>query len=536
MTAPASTPLLVPIDDPSGPAEHFTGTQSRGWGRLGSLGTILLYAGVAITLAIIWVTTSIAAAIVFCFTYFVAFMWATVRDHTGQSKLEVFSVRHAWAASQRKGYNQYHAGPNSRVSSWRLPGVLSQSRVTEHRDSTGTPYALTHIPATGDWGVTIAAHPDGASLLSQMDQDNGVTAWGDTLKFLCHEPGCVEAKVVIDSAADPGYGLQKRLLGRITDDAPEVARRVVEELAERTPTGASLVRTWITLTFAGGRTKPPSKLARAVAWFLRRPAPDTVPGKSERRIADMLAARLPVILEKLSTTGAGLCTLSTQQELAHAVRVAYDPASTDGLSMATAEGMPVVMRWDSIGPTTADNGLTYYATSTGVNRTWAMCDIRGSIYDETLAPILEPSKLLARKRVAIIYSLHGPGESAALAQNDVETAAFKVRTSHQPSQRLINQFGSASITAKHEAKGAGVVDVSVLVTCTILSPAMAMVPWEPVNALPDLDAVMASIGPAARMEWRPEDGVQASAFARALPVPFRPQMLVKVPVRLRTSL
>jgi hypothetical protein len=252
---------------------------------------------------------------------------------------------------------------------------------------------------------------------------------------------------------------------------------------------------------------------------------------------------LPTIAATLSATGAGPCTLVGPVELTTDIRVAYDPECWDTVEEARAEGRPWQMRWDSIGPPSADNAATYYRSCGGIHRTWAMTDITGAVVDESLRPLIEASKVLTRKRVAITYTLHNPGVAAGLAQEDVNAAQWRLNTSHNPVQKLDDNRLAAGVTAAHQSKGAGVVDVSLAVTCTILDPDRpprdGETPEDLANRpnLNTVNAVVGSIGPAARLLLRPEDYTQAFAFACTLPgIGLRPALFSRVPGWLRGTL
>lgn len=523
--------------------EHWLTHQSKGWGRLGAFGTLLIFGGVFSGMAVLVLVpapVNLPVTAVYAVLYYVAFMVATTRNIHGDTRLQLVLLRSAHARSQSKGHNQYVSGPRTRFGTWRLPGILAATSCSVQHDATGAEYAMIYTPATGDHAVTFRAHPDGASLLAQADRDTARDAWDKAgLTFLCTEADCVQMQVVIDTAADPGIALQQRLRNSPVDDAPALSRTLIEELAQEAPKGASVVESWVTLTFAGARTKSPAQWK--VWWnrLLRRPPIDTRQTKTEKTMAASLASRLPAIAEQLSSTGAGPCPLVGAVDLSTAVRVAFDPQCADTVARARAEDRPWQMRWDSVGPPSAENAPTYYRSCGALHRTSTATGINGVMYDETMTAILEPHPKLTRKRVCVTFTLHDRGTAAVITQSDVNTAQWKLNTTsaQNPAQDLTNARVSAGVTAAHRSKGAGVVDVSVQVTCTILDPTRPRgddesdEDYENRPGIDTLDAVMASIGPAAALQFRDENGVQATAFATTLMGPgIRLSELVAVPV------
>ncbi len=106
-------------------------------------------------------------------------------------------------------------------------------------------------PAAHYFAVTVEAHPDGSSLLAEDDLTANLDRWGEFLSFLAHEPGLIQAMVVVESAPDGGPGLRREIAVNTRPDAPVLAREVLAEVAESYPRGSATVRTFVTLTFDG---------------------------------------------------------------------------------------------------------------------------------------------------------------------------------------------------------------------------------------------------------------------------------------------
>lgn len=485
--------------------EHFLGPQSRGFGRLGSIGTVVMFVSAVLavfiikTLGLIWGAAFGAVAAL-------VLLGLVKRDVHGQSVLERIGLRIAFRHGESLGANQYASGPLSRLGRYQLPGVLAQTELTEWEDANGLPFALVYTPSANHYAVTIAAHPDGASLHDRVDLHAAVDRWGDWLAFLGSEPGCLQVMVTQETAPDTGQRFRQALTDRTVPGCADLAANVVREIAETYPAGSATIASWVTLTFTGRHRKG------------RRRADE---------MGKMLASRLPELVGELEKSGAGYCAPVDAQTITETVRVAYDPGCADDITASILEDRRIVMRWDSIGPVAADARWEYYRHASGVSVSWSMSDIQGAVRDESLAPLLRPHPAIARKRVSLVFKLRDPGEAPHVAASDVSATEWKLNTNKRPSSRARKAARTAAMTAEHEAHGAGLVDVSVLVTATVGS----------VDELADAEAAVDILGPTARLLLRREDGCQAAAFASNLPgIGLITSAHVRVPAALRESL
>ncbi|HEY5149267.1 MAG TPA: SCO6880 family protein [Mycobacterium sp.] len=452
---------------------------------LGVVGMLLGFAAVVISIGLAY-GVNVIAGLVFAMIAAVALMSIAVRDRHGSSWVERTGIRLAHLYATRTGATLHQGGPISRLGTYRLPGILADTDLTEHVDAQGNPFALVHTPRSGHYAVTIEAHPDGASLIDADDQVANVDRWGRWLDFLAAEPGILQVQVTIETAPDDGHGLRSEIESTMSPDAPALARRVLGQIADTYPKGSASVRSWATLTFAG-----------AV-------------GKRQRdsdEMAAALAVRLPEIVGKLAGTGAGVCSMVDGQQLCEAIRIAYDPAAAPMFAAAAADGHQVMTRWDSIGPPAACNQWDHYRHASGISVSWSMTSVLGAVNAEGLAPILRPHPAITRKRIALLYEIRDAGTAPGVAAADVRASEARAAGKRKPSASDRRDIESALQTADEEAHGASLIDVACLVTCTV-------------REMADLPAAIAAVdmlGPASRLQLRREDGAQAAAFAQSLP-------------------
>ncbi len=481
--------------------------RSAGLGQLGSLGTLILLAGmiaVILTSAIFGALPAVMMVIVFG-----AFLSTLmIRDHHGFTGLQKVAVYGGWWRTRRRRADLYRSGPAG-TGSWgtfQLPGLLAASTLSEGVDTYARPFALLRVPSTSHFTVVLACEPDGAALVDVEQIDSWVARWGEWLKLLGGEPGLVAASATIESAPDSGERLRSHVFPKINPAAPAVAREILGDVVDTCPEGAAAGRAWVALTFsafASGRRKDPAQMAND------------------------LAARLPQISHGLRGTGAGAVNPVSAQELCQIVRVAYDPHAQRLFDQAHAAGEEVALSWSDVGPSAAQAEWGCYRHEGAWSVTWAMTDApRGGVQSNILERFLAPHADIARKRVTLLYRPLSAGVAGRIVEGDVRSATFRATNSPRPSARSIFEQRSAEATAREEADGAGLVNFGMLVTATVLDE----------QELADADAAIDGLQGTARITLRRAFGSQDSAFAAALPLGIVVSEHLKVPARLRSTL
>jgi hypothetical protein len=473
-------------------------------GAFGRYGTGLLFVA-ALVMVILDATLGLVYGIVFGLFAGLILLAISTKDRYRRSVLDRGAVRAAHWRAVRSGAAEYHSGPLTRLGTYRLPGVLAQTSLTEWKDNAGDLFGLVHTPATNHWAVTLECFPDDASLVDPEATAQSVDRFGDWLTFLSGEPGCLQVMVTVETSPGNGMTLSREL--RSADPAaPVLTRTVADQIAATYTTGSSTVRTFVTLTYTGAHRSG------------RRDA-DTMAG--------MLATRLPAITNQLASAGAGHAMVLDGQSVTEITRTAYEPPVGVIIDQAHHDGIPLLMRWDSAGPATAVTKWDHYRHGPAYSRSWSMTSIMGAVHAESLAPLLRPHPGIERKRVTIIYQLHDPGAAPMVASKDADAAEFRVNTTKKPSRRHKVDQVATTVTADEQVAGHGLIDVGVIVTCTVLDE----------DSLADADAVVAEIGPAARLLLHAEDGAHAAGFAAGLPcIGLMPAHHSYVPKSLRGAL
>ncbi|CAN5281695.1 hypothetical protein BH09ACT5_BH09ACT5_23860 [soil metagenome] len=470
---------------------NWTKPVSPGLLSLGAIGTVVLFIGVGATIIASVVAGLLAgflaAAVTAAFLLLIA-----LRDKHGQSTLARVIARVGWLGTRAQRKHLYRSGPLGRAD-WgtaQLPGLAAGSRLTEWRDSYQRPFAMIHVPSTGDFTVVIGSEPDGSSLVDQEQVDIWVAEWGLWLANVADEPGLEAVSVTIETAPDTGLRLQRMIQTGIVEDAPEFSRQLLTDIQHSYPSGAAVVRAYVALTFnaaarAGSRKRSPDDMGRE------------------------LASRIPGLTQSLSSTGAGAVHPLTAQELCEVIRIAYDPAAAVLIDEANAAGEPPELHWPDVGPTAHQASWDSYRHDSATSVTWMMSTApRGNVPSSILARLLAPHRDIARKRVTLLYRPIDAARAAAIVEADVRAASFNLSASDRPSARNLQGTRAAFATAAEEASGAGLVNFGMLVTATVTDRTREA----------DARAAVDNLTATARLRVRLVHGSQDSAFAAALPL------------------
>jgi hypothetical protein len=455
---------------------------SPGIGRLGLIGTMILMVGLMIVTLIAMVSPLLG--LISAVVLGLGLLPLVIQDQLGRSALQLITARVAWWWGRSRGWHLYRSGPLgiTPYGSYRLPGLLATSRLVEARDSYGRPFALVVIPSTRHYTAVFECNADGAALVDQKQVDTWVAYWGHWLAALGYEPGLVAASVTIETAPDLGHRLREEVDANTDPNAPELARAALEEIVWNYPVGSARVSTRIAVTYAalprpGGKRRDEGEMAREIGM------------------------RIPGLMSALEMTGAGAARPMTADQLARAVRVAYDPNSQSGLE--ATEGQET--RWEDVGPVAAQELWDHYVHDSGYSITWGMSEApRGEVLSSVMTGLVSPHHDIARKRVTFLYRPYDPGSAAHIVERDRKDTRFRLNGAARNEIDVVKSDQSAL----EEARGAGVTRFTMLVTATVRSA----------EELPLAAAAVDTLAPPARLRLRRMYGSQASAFAAALPL------------------
>lgn len=476
---------------------------------LGSIGTALLLGGLILVVIVVMLRGLLEAAVTAAILA-VVLLAVLTKDRHGKNVITRGSARMAWWSSRSRGAHIYRSGPLGRAlwGTYQLPGLAAPTRLSEHTDSYGRPFALLYTPATGSYSIVIGTEPDGAALVDQEQINLWVADWGHWLANLGEEPGIEAASVTIETAPDTGTRLRREVATNLDDDAPAFAKEMLGEVVVSYPTGSSTVKAYVAITFNASHRS----------------------GARRRQVEEMgreLATRIPGLTAGLQATGAGAAHPMSAQELCEVIRIAYDPAAANLLDDAHAAGQVAEIRWPDVGPSAAQASWDGYRHDSAYSCTWAMTQApRGNVQSGVLARLLAPHRDIARKRVTLLYRPIDAARAAAIVEADVRAAQFRLTARSKPAAHDSVAVRAAAATASEEASGAGLVEFGMLVTATVSD----------LSKEADARAAIDNLAATARLRLRPVYGSQDSAFAAALPLGLVLPKHIKVPSELREKL
>lgn len=483
--------------------------RSAGIGGLGLASTLAVFFGLIVVLLTSmifggWAAVVVAAAVG------VPVLLASV-PIAGRPLGVLLLTQGGWVWRWLRRGHQYRTGilTNLPVSSGRpLPGVLSSTRLLQVRDGYDREVGVVYRPGKALYTVVLRCASDGAGLVEREVVDMWVAGYGGFLATLGAEPGLRGATVVVDTAPDPGTKLISEYERTLSPEAPAIAQAVISEVVDSYPAASSDNTVYVALTYAG----------RA----LNRHAKDTDAVLTE------IARRVPALAASLAEGGGGTVEPVSAAELPAVLRVSYDPATHRDFSAAVAAGEPIDLPWAEAGPVAAEESWGSYRHDSGTSITWEMTEAPlGVVRSDVLAPLLEPHGDFVRKRVALIYRPHEPGEATRVTERAVNTASFTAKGNKGRVSASAERVVQAAHQAEQEvAAGAGVTRFAVMVTATVADE----------TELPQAAATIERLGQRSRLTLRRCWGHQAAAFATTLPAGFLPWEHAVLPSSVRDLL
>ncbi len=421
-------------------------------------------------------------------------------------------VRHSRA--ERAGRTMLRQGPVGHVPDGkvRLPGLAAQSELTQWQDSLGQPFGLISIPSTHHHSIVIDCHAAGTGGVDQGVIDSQVAHWGAWLAGLGQTGDIVAAAAVIETAPDTGHRLRRAVYADVDTSSPAFSQQVLADSVAGA-SGSAVITTRLSVTFTG------------------KPLVEGVRGKSipVAEMAAEIATRLPSLLDGLKATGAGTgARPCTAQELIDTVRVAYDPSVASDVEEARVSGAGTGLSWDQAGPVAAHAAYDHYEHESAISCSWQMtAPPRGVFYDSTISGLLAPHRALTRKRVAILYRPQTPQQSATAVDRDVKNTTFSASEGRRVTARKGGEAAAALKTEQEEAAGASLVRFGIVVTATVLDPALLPLARK---------TVMSSLAAPARLRLRSAKGSQDVAFAASLPIGLVLPDHMSIPTSIREAM
>lgn len=418
-----------------------------------------------------------------------AFGLAAARRH-GMSALSYYWAKIAWRRAARFDATSYRRLLLPYPYALDLPGVGARSTLIKAHDPTsGRPVGVVHDRVSGFMTITTLLAPGGSLMAPTGAVQSSLRTWGSVLDAMSTDEQVKGASVTIQITPGAGEALGDDVAARKDPNAPELARRIIDELVRTTPHATASVAPWMSVIVdPNASANPPADLAERVAEALR--------------VVDGL---------DLSGTGTDIERRATDVDLRRIVRSAYDPDVFNARDRDFEE-----LSWSECGPQAADDGWEEYATDGGVSISMVLREMpRRPIPYSVLLPLLAPGRF--QRRITLTYRVLDPHEGEAVLEREISHA-------HQRAQATAEVKGRAKYSQRADAQraeraaaqvagGAQVVDWTLMVTVTARRAA-------------DLPAARQELARAIKatrgIRMRPAFGAQAAVFAAGLPIGYSP--------------
>ncbi|MER7048890.1 SCO6880 family protein [Streptomyces jumonjinensis] len=414
---------------------------------------------------------------------------AAARRH-GMSALSYYWAKLSWRRASRYEGTAYRRLLLPHPYRLDLPGVgASSTLIKAHDPTTGQSVGVVHDRATGRMTVTTLLSPGGSLMAPTGAVQSSLRTWSAVLDAMSTDEQILGASVTIQITPGAGEALGDDVQARKDPGAPDLAKRVIDELVRTTPHATASVAPWMSVTVdPSASANPPVDLAEQVAETLK--------------VVDGL---------DLSGTGTDIERRASDIDLRRIVRAAYDPAVFTARNAQFEE-----LQWGECGPVAADDGWEEYAHDGGVSISWVLQEMpRRPIPYSVLLPLLAPGRF--QRRITIAYRVLDPYEGEAVLEREIsharqrEQATAEMKGRAKWSQRADSQ--RAERAAAQAASGDQVVDWTLMVTVTARSA----------GELPAARQELERATKAMRsIRLRPAYGAQAAVFAAGLPLGYNP--------------
>ncbi|WP_455355936.1 SCO6880 family protein [Streptomyces sp. SYSU K217416] len=418
-----------------------------------------------------------------------AFTLAAAKRH-GMSALSYYWAKIAWKRAARYDATSYRRLFLPHPYALDLPGVGASSTLIRASDpTTGRLVGLVHDRATGYMTVTTLLAPGGSLMAPTGAVQSSLRSWSSVLDAMSTDEQVKGASVTIQITPGAGEALGDDVKARKDPNAPQLAKRIIDELVRTTPHATASVAPWMSVTVDPNATvNAPADLAEQVAESLR--------------VVDGL---------DLSGTGTDIERRATDIDLRRIVRSAYDPEVFNARDADFAD-----LSWGECGPQAADDGWEEYSHDGGISVSWVLREMpRRPIPYSVLLPLLAPGR--HQRRITIAYRVLDPYEGEAVLEREISHAHQRAQATAEVKGRAkYSQRADAQRAEKAAAQVAGgeqVVDWTLMVTATARSTA-------------DLPAARQELARAVKatrgIRMRPAYGAGAAVFAAQLPIGYNP--------------
>nr|WP_233500212.1 SCO6880 family protein [Gordonia sihwensis] len=367
-----------------------------------------------------------------------------------------------------------------------MPGIQGDTRLYEYELGRGGRFGLIHSRAKNHFTVVLSGQPQGQERVEQHQINDWVRGWDRFLSHLGTIKGMAGAAVIVETVPDNGHRVDAEVRRLVDRDAPAFAQRVMVETVTHRASAKVRNEVRIQLTFTQQRTADSAEVADQGA---------------------AIGRLLSTIINQAVAAGLSARPL-TAGDLSMVAARAYRPELAAELETMAGSGSLDQLQWDQIGPAGCKAEWGRFVHNGFQSVTWEMeAAPAGTVAHDTLLPLLAPRADLGRKRVAIIYRIHGVADAVKMVDDDFKNALAAEQSKKGVGSAAASLRVDNTMAARQEqARGAGVTRFGVLITLTAEASA----------EMPTLAAELEGLASASRLTVQRCWGGQDATFAGAL--------------------
>lgn len=406
----------------------------------------------------------------------------------GRSVWEVVGGQVTVAAGNSRGRSMYRSGPFTAIPDGTPPpGLLSTGRTFDFHPGDGSaPFALMNLVSRDFYTLVLRAWPQGGEWNVQSTRDRWVTRLGDMIAFVGQSPDLVAVAATIETLPESGMRASTQMRARLDPKAPAVARQIIVEATEQTPSAEVRFDARISITW------------RARTAFRKRDATE---------MGDEVSRRLRKILDYAHNAGVRVRPM-LEREICATTRRSFSPGDEIDLEKGMMTGEPMRLRWEDCGPTSHSDQHGRYIHDAAQSLSWTMKSEPEAPFDSNvLTDLVNARAEVPRKRVTLVYQPYTPSKGTQIANKDHNDARNAIRTHvGKLSERTLVRMENAEASRQEQARGAGMTRVSMIVTATMPIGADAR----------KVETLVTDLGLGAATPLEPAKGQQLAVFEAGL--------------------
>ncbi|EFQ79367.1 hypothetical protein HMPREF3155_08505 [Corynebacterium sp. HMSC06D04] len=345
-----------------------------------------------------------------------------------------------------RGDNVYISGPSSRLAGgrYRLPGSLARTELLEGTDAVGRDFGVVFDRHRREATVLFSCQLSGQTAMTQEERNDMTANWGRWLAGLSLSGDVVSTVFVTNSRPDTGELVAKEVQATVHDDAPEVAKRIMQEASDELSVGIPETEAHIAVTLKV-----------------------SVAETDDTSFLQLIGTRLPGLYEELTWSGIQAAPMDAEEVCARAHKF-FNPAAEGDFEEISVGGNTHDLEWFDAGPAFHDVRKNVYRHDGVSSVTWEMASAPRSTFEDTLlGNLIAPHARIDRKRVALVYRPYEAGTGASRVEAEHRDAMVAANSSKKiRSAAAEMRLEHTEAARRAQARGAQLGRYSLFVTAT----------------------------------------------------------------------